>query len=1727
MKNRILSIISLLLVFVMLTASLAACTGGPEEQSTTAQQNETTAGETNKPTEESKTEGKTEGTATAPQTPDASESAGDNDSTSTPSVSTDSSAASSESDSDETVESDESVETETTEPQGDDVTEEPFIPDEDPFVTEKESQSILKGDYSELIENADYLKNGVTSYFVDGDRNYYKVENNNMNLDYVLTGKESQLVTISNKKGNAYVKDTMDVFIKTTEGNVYYASGSERNAVANLYRYGYYYYDVHFYDQDFTNKTEITDEKEIKFKNFNGVTDMSSIVVEDGVLKSTITSPYDPQIRATKLAEKVAAEKYNSLRITMKTTTTSTVNIFLIAGDQKNFNEEQRVDFTTKTDGQFHTYVIPLNDGVVADYTKYLTGLRLDFNGSAGETIEISEISAVNVNNFGAPNIRMDRNFHTYTDKMTQVIRLFALSDVTNIGEIGMTTRLALDTVDKLIVKDAAGTHDTIEGVDWATARYIGFDVKDAGVFGYIMPDHAPSGKMTVTIEDGYYVITQTTTPENGAILAPLPAYTQQDKPVKEFVGNSMDPYHSVNEFDFGQRIYTDSTHDFAKFIYEAECEINPIPSENIVIDEKKSPGSTYDGYDPLRGIYCFTVKENIGFRDAYYYQQNKHCPVSFKITGDDKDRNIYVLAYSFATSIECAAVLDKNDMMLPVPLEVSKNFSNEFEEPIYAWGDIRYSEVRFPMVVNAGESQELTVLHLYQNWGQYPLKQLSSIQFFAPYYHLSTGCSESNCIASYYVHGKDLQTLPDHRGMSAPIWASDPQHTYAGYHYWLQYTDSNGNHYATEDKVNIINSAGPTYADIDLTYISDDGKIKVTYNHMEMPQTDENRTYYQMNYEVLGDVSFNDFRHDFSFYSAHGIGGNYDHIGYLDEKNNTAVTDTGKDGQARTYKLGNELPYFDMFEITKGSGKDDYVNISFMIYNSKFVIGGEEIDPGFVITDQNYTVSLSLDLGVVTLKKGDKFTINAILMPWGSQETNYNLKNPDKNVLDVRKYNLKDPLKATAVKDAEVIDSVFFPMVKTTNGKSLEFTLSGGEGNTTFRAYGFEKLTAPKLYEKVTREELDEFGNVINTYDEWVLIDVSSAYTPDSYGNAHAYDGYAVHYDSDGTFSYSFVVEMKGRAERTFRVDASEDFTEWPEVDVFVPSSDIFFDSSDILSCLNIKTGQAITEDGKKFARVYGNGVAGEICITLPITAPSTGDLLVIKYRIPAANKVKHDIFQAYISTESPEASDPNYAIVRTAKQDSEWHVMVVDLSEFNMKNFIQNEDGTFSTKHLRLDIINTGAENPLATTDYIDIQYVSICKTMDEVAQMSSDMTYIDLVQGELISSSIPVSGLGGVNESDFFNLFFSADSLYAHPHVGNGFGKIELAKDSSYVRYYGNGAASEACLDMLYTGGTKVTGKYFVLKYRLPNSNVENPGQSFIEYFTATSGNAPTGTGDHISTEGDNLLIKDGEWHVLVLDVTSKPSMTEYQPDGDGKYSAAYIRIDLFNGQVMSANSYMDVAFFGVCEDPTEYLKYIGEDGGNSGNDPAEPEHPEEKYFNLYFSASELSQYAATGHFGNVVLSDDKSHVSFYGDGKTGEAYFMAYSNGKKVSGQYFVVKYRIPTTNPENPDDGYFEFYTSTVNSSPKGPGDESDFAATLGEKLLIKDGEWHIFILDVTTKTATCKTYVKNDDGEYVAKFIRFDVFNQVMSTDSYIDIAFLAVCEDPSEYLASLETSAE
>ena len=978
---------------------------------------------------------------------------------------------------------------------------------------------------------------------------------------------------------------------------------------------------------------------------------------------------------------------------------------------------------------------------------------------------------------------------------------------------------------------------------------------------------------------------------------------------VTSFQGTSIEPYHSENEFNFGQRIYTDASHDFTAFLHEAYCERNPLTSDNIVIDKEKTPKATFDGYDSLRGIYCFTVPDTASFYSAFYNHPNKHCQVSFSIKGDDKDRDIYVLAYAFTTSLECAAVLDKNDMLLPVPLEVSKNFSNEFEEPVFAWGDIRYGEARIPMVIKAGETQELSIVHLYQNWGKYPLKQISSIQFFAPYYHLSTGCTETNCISSYYVHNKDLQMLPDHRAMSAPLWAVDPQHTYAGNHSYLQYTDAEGNYYATEDRVNIIESAGPVYADIELTYLSDDGKIKATYTHMEFPQVDENRTYYEMEYEVLEDVSFKNFAKDFSFYSVRAIHGDYRKVGYLNENNNPTIVDAGRTEET-LYKLGDEYPYFDMFyipDIAQLVKDGRYVNVSFMIRHAEFVIGGEKVDPGFVIVEKSHQTRLSLDLGEVTLKKGDKFTIHAIIMPWGSEVTNYTVDHPDVNVLNVRQDSIIDPLKATAVADAEIIDSVWLPKIKTTNGKSAEFTLSGGENNVAFRVYGFEMLTAPKLYEKVN--------------GEWVLVDVSSLNTPDKEGNAHAYDGYTVHYDGDGTYSYAFITTLTGNETKTFKVVADEEFKGWPQQNIpVVEPTDVYFNYKELTEVASAGNIAYELDTNEGFIRLFGDGASGEKWLNLKVAGENaTGRYAVIKYRVGKNNDTDLGHFQIYTGTKSETILGAgDWLCSFDVKKDGEWHVMVIDVSAFNLPEFEENAP----IKYFRFDVFNA----VMSTTSYVDVAYISICKTLEEAISFNKDILAVELVTEESKSKTVyTASGTTEATDEDLLNLYIGADALQkAGAPASNRLEKLS-ENGVDFVRYWGDGERFES-FTTIYNGGTKVTGHYIVLKYRIPTTNKEDVSQSFVEFFTSTTESGPQGPGDkadYAPTLGQDLLIKDGEWHILVIDLLSYSTIKTFTPDANGDYKAKFIRFDFFNGQVMPTDSYMDVAFVGMCVDPTPFL------------------------------------------------------------------------------------------------------------------------------------------------------------------------------------------------------------
>ena len=239
--------------------------------------------------------------------------------------------------------------------------------------------------------------------------------------------------------------------------------------------------------------------------------------------------------------------------------------------------------------------------------------------------------------------------------------------------------------------------HQSLEGVDWNSAEYVGFDIKDAGIFGYIMPADNSSGAIKVELEGGVYTVTQEAKPANGEI-----------RPPKEVDS-------TANDFFMGHRIYTDTSHDFAKFIKEAEIERDPLVNTQN--------------------------KDFVKYDAPFFSSWNQHYSTEIKLRSQD-DRKVYIRTVSSTGSLENAVLLDSEGLLIPIPMEVSKNFG-EGEEPVMNYSDDTYGETLFPLYVSSGEKYSVNVLNLYQNWGKFPIKQLSSIAYYAPYYHLSCGVTE------------------------------------------------------------------------------------------------------------------------------------------------------------------------------------------------------------------------------------------------------------------------------------------------------------------------------------------------------------------------------------------------------------------------------------------------------------------------------------------------------------------------------------------------------------------------------------------------------------------------------------------------------------------------------------------------------------------------------------------------------------------------------------------------------------------------------------------------------------------------------------------------------------------------------------------------------------------------------------------------------------------------
>lgn len=708
------------------------------------------------------------------------------------------------------------------------------------------------------------------------------------------------------------------------------------------------------------------------------------------------------------------------------------------------------------------------------------------FNNARVNTIRLGEYYYdVHVRDMNRGNLKVDKEYHVYSDRLYMEYALLSNTARKLPAKFGSEVTVPASKVNAIEIKDKNGTHNSIDEIDAASVEYAAFDIDGAGVAGFIVPSDGSAAGLEVKKSCGEYKIT---------LLADLSSYDGINK-YDETGG------YENYKISFGCRIYTDASHSFDGISKEAYIERNPL---TVTVTDNNANAKAL-GYEALRGTYTVEM-DGVGFNYAYENPDFRYF-VKLSVEGDGTDRNIFVRTTTPNSGcLESAALLDKNNLLMPVDIEVCKNFQGDGGDEKYSYTDYCYGDTFTPIVVESGSRKEFTVLNLYQNWGNYPLKQLSSIEFHVSYYHLSVGTTESNCIAPYYVFDRDGWTLPDFRTGSGLFWETQPQHNSVGILKFVSYRDKNYKETVySEFAGSEIKSYGPTYASVTDRYVQDGFTYDVT--HTEFPQTDENRTYYTLNINFNDTVTFENFKKDFDLFYFDGRYAVFRDINYLDENNNPVTAPVSSETAYHT--LGSEAPYLGFTKVVRNdAGKYFACNFALLIKDSTITVDGKESNIPFVFRESgNEETSegcLTLDAENITFKDGDSIKIDLILLPWGQGD-----ESGDETVLKVREDSALKPLVSVNGEN-----DGYVPTVKAQNNEAV-ITVKGGRGNNIIRADGFTSMSKPTVYRMVN--------------GEWQEYKLSSSC---------GYDGYMITTAKDNTYSISFAYNAADPdTEYTFKI--------------------------------------------------------------------------------------------------------------------------------------------------------------------------------------------------------------------------------------------------------------------------------------------------------------------------------------------------------------------------------------------------------------------------------------------------------------------------------------------------------------------------------------------------------------------------------------------------------------
>ena len=972
----------------------------------------------------------------------------------------------------------------------------PETPTEEPEPTPEPRSIDGETPMAKSVVYAASLENGIQGVYDTPERLGFTVTNENSQYKIGLKGEALKgLNEIRTASGKTLISGGMTGFIVKADGGVFDSVSGSSTARVNTNRMGIFYYEVNIRDLVFS-----PDESAVDLSKYDKEKALSipataaphgnmvkNVSWKDGVLTGTIEDPTDPYVCLD------FSDSIDGCNVVLFDLTTSGSDaggqLFYVftGGHAGSFNQDDSKTFPF-TGGSKQTVAI-----YVADFEEssngYLSALRFDINGKAGDTFKIENIRLAHINELGSVNCGYEQTLHSYSDKMHNELRVIFDTKSSDYKEFGYRYVIPAGTVADFYALKQDGSDFTGEDGDFELSEFqcVGFEIKESGMLGLIACD------------DG---MTHTRLSKNGG------------KYVVEFYIDVTGNHRKGSDANFGHRILTAEAKDFKNLKKECYFERNPLAYE---VTEQHGSHSKLKvlGYNTTNGAYEVSVA-GIDFTNAYKKKNvNKYFGGTLKVTASSDDRKIYFCSHGANGCLEAAVLLDESKTLVPIQPEVCKNFAGEHEERYYDPNDTQYGDTVYPLVVEKGKDLTYTMLNVYQNWGVNRLKQLSSISFHIGYYHLSTGVTESNCIAPYFVFGRDGWTLPDFRGCSGVMWSSQPQFNSVGRLRFVSYNKS-GQTYQSEYIGSDIRSVGPVYADVAYSYRTYDGAFDYSLRHTEFPQNDENRTYYTLEAKCVNDVTYKDARNSFTLFSFDPRFQCMKTTSYKAEDGSIKeiTNKVNKTSEPEVYKLCKDSPFFSLYDYSL-QNNNDVENFAYIVRSYKATVGGKDFDGclvmrNSVIKDGAFLnlVEIGLDADKLEFKKGDTIKIVFVLLPYGVTE-----QKDDPNVHYVIEDTVDNPWRILECEKGTVVEDDYLAIVDAENDEAV-FTVTGSRNSNAVRVNGFSKLTRPKVQEKIN--------------GEWVDITL----------NVEEFDGYQVNYTKDGYFSYSFIVDMEiFTDQRTFKV--------------------------------------------------------------------------------------------------------------------------------------------------------------------------------------------------------------------------------------------------------------------------------------------------------------------------------------------------------------------------------------------------------------------------------------------------------------------------------------------------------------------------------------------------------------------------------------------------------------